>query len=267
MERCCKAIEGAQRQLWKLKWDNTFKEVYWRLVVNGLATAERMHMHDCVCVCGPVVDGQLDRQHHFWTCPVAQAVVDVLQHQLGGWFPSALQPQHVLCMLCPAPVGVATTRVLHKGVWRVVCLAAINAMDMGRKAAMKIQVDQHEQQQQQQQAAQQQPPVPAGQRLITDMLQPAALTADQQQHQAQVRQHQLLQLQQQQQQQHQIVAARLAEVKQQAAGRFWELLQDFIALQAAPRSWLTQVASDHPFLRVTDNRLCVHCVAATPDVG
>jgi hypothetical protein len=160
---------------------------------------------------------------------------------------------------------MATTHVLHKGVWRVVCLAAINAMDMGRKAAMKIQIDQHEQQQQQQ-ATQQQPPVPTRQRLITDLLQPAALTADQQQHQAQVRQHQLLQIQQQQQQQ-QIAAARLAQAKQQAASRFWELLQDFIALQAAPRSWLTQVASDHPFLRVTDNHLGVHCIAAAPNVG
>jgi hypothetical protein len=76
-----------------------------------------------------------------------------------------------------------------------------------------------------------------------------------------------LQVQQQQQQQEQVAAARLAEVKQQAAGRFWELLQDVVAQQAAPRPWLSEVASDHPFLRVTDNHLSVHCVAATPDVG
>jgi hypothetical protein len=137
-------------------------------------------------------------------------------------------------------------------------------MDVGRRATMRIHLDQHEQQQQ---AAQQQPLVPPEQRLITDLLQPAALTADQQQHQAQVRQRRQLQLQQQQQQQSVAVAARLQEVKQQAVGRFWELLQDFIALQAGPQSWLSEVASDHPFLRVVDNQLGVHCVAAAPDVA
>jgi hypothetical protein len=54
---CCKSVAAAQRQLWKLRWDNHYKEVYWRLVVNGLATTERMHMQDCGCVCGPVVGG------------------------------------------------------------------------------------------------------------------------------------------------------------------------------------------------------------------
>jgi hypothetical protein len=264
VDRCCKAIAAAQRHLWKLKWDNAFKEVFWRLVLNGLATAERMHQHNCSCVCGPVDGGQRGRQHHYWDCPVAQAVVGVMQQQLGEWFDGPLQPHHVLCMLCPEVVGVVGARAMHKGVWRVVCLAAINAMDLGRKAARKLHV---EQQQEQQAAQQQQPIVPQGQRLITDLLQPAVLTADQQQHQAQVRQRQQLQVQQQQQQQQQAAAARLAEVKQQAVGRFWELLSDFIALEAAPESWLSKVAPDHPFLRVTDGHLGVHCVAATPDAG
>jgi hypothetical protein len=48
---CYKSVVAAQRQLWKLRWDNHFKEVLWRLVVNGLATAERMHMQDNDCVC------------------------------------------------------------------------------------------------------------------------------------------------------------------------------------------------------------------------
>jgi hypothetical protein len=31
-------------------------------------------------------------------------------------------------------------------------------------------------------------------------------------------------------------------VKRQAVARFWELLQDFVVLHAAPESWLTQLA-------------------------
>jgi hypothetical protein len=81
---CCKSVAAAQRQLWKLRWDNHYKEVYWRLVVNGLATTERMHMQNCGCVCGPVVGGPPGRHHHFWECFVAQAVVAQLQHKITG---------------------------------------------------------------------------------------------------------------------------------------------------------------------------------------
>jgi hypothetical protein len=42
--------------------------------------------------------------------------------------------------------------------------------------------------------------------------------------------------------------------------RFWELLQDFVVLRVAPESWLTQLAPDHPFLRVNGDMLGAHCV-------
>lgn len=263
VEACCKAVVTAQRQLWKLRWDNYFKEVYWRLVLNGLATAERMHMHDCDCVCGQVQGGQPDRRHHFWECAVAQAVVAQLQQQLAGWCPGALQPHHVLCMLCPEAVGAPGARPLHKGVWRVVCLAAINAMDLGRRAANLAGMQQR--QQAALEAAQQQlPRVPEDQLLITDLLEPEALSLEQQQHQAQVQQRRQAEAQLDQQQRQQQAAAKLEEVKQQAVARFWELLQDFVVLRAAPRAWLPQLAPDHPFLRVTSDLLGVHCVASSP---
>ena len=44
---------------------------------------------------------------------------------------------------------------------------------------------------------------------------------------------------------------RLAEAKQQAVARFWELLADFIIMHAAswgPDAWVPDVAVDHPFL-------------------
>ena len=58
--------------------------------------------------------------------------------------------------------------------------------------------------------------------------------------------------------------ARLESVKQQAVARFWELLQDFVALRVAPESWLSELAPDHPFLRVEGDRLVAHCVVAAP---
>jgi DNA-binding transcriptional regulator YbjK len=86
----------------------------------------------------------------------------------------------------------------------------------------------------------------------------------QQQHRAQVQQRRQQQQQQQQQEQQQAAAARLDAVKQQAVARFWELLQDFVALHVAPDTWLPELAPDHPFLRVDGDRLVVHRVAPAP---
>ena len=169
------AVCAAQRQLWRVRWDNNFKEVYWRLVLNGLACGERLHQQPGECVCGPRPIGMpAGRHHHFWDCPVAQSVVEVLQQQLvGGWCVSPLRPDQLMFMELPS--GVSTACTLHKGVWRVVCLAAINAMDLGRRAACQISVQQ-KQQRAATAAALRAAAAPRGQLLITDMFQPAPLT-------------------------------------------------------------------------------------------
>ena len=59
------------------------------------------------------------------------------------------------------------------------------------------------------------------------------------------RQQQELHLQQQRQH---AVAQVLQEAKQQAVLRFWELLADFVAMEAAPANWRVAVPVDHPFL-------------------
>jgi len=141
-------------------------------------------------------------------------------------------------------------------------------MDEGRRAANKIGVEERQQQQALAAADQDRAAtIPRGQRLITEMLQPAALTPEQQQHQAQVRQRQQVQVQHEQQQRQQAAAARLAEAQQQAVSRFWELLEDFVALSAGPKKCLPQLAPDHPLLRVSGDLLGVHCVVLAPDAG
>ena len=61
--------------------------------------------------------------HHFWCCPVAQAVVSELQAGLGGVRVSRQQ----LWLMQPVPAD------LPEGVWFVVCLAAVAAIDKGRR--------------------------------------------------------------------------------------------------------------------------------------
>jgi hypothetical protein len=124
-------------------------------------------------------------------------------------------------------------------------------MDLGRRAACQISVQERENRAADA-AAQRAAAAPCGQLLITDMItdmfHPAPLTPSQQQHQQQVRQRQQVRVQQQLQQQQQAAAAQLAEVQQQAVAHFWELLEDFVALAAAPNAALAPAAG-HGFRR------------------
>jgi exonuclease III len=121
------------RSVWRVPWENRHKEVLWRLAVNGAAGAGGCDIClDRPCVCGAVVITPAQvaarnstplRLHAFWDCPVAQAVVQQLRRGLGNrplarWNVWLLQP----------PPGV------RSAVWKVVALAALEAMEMGRRA-------------------------------------------------------------------------------------------------------------------------------------
>lgn len=114
------------RDLWKLPWDNSRKEVFWRLTLDGLPSAARMHMLGATCDCGVVAP---DRQHHFWGCPVAQAVTQVMQQQC----PPQCHVQRINVWLCRPP-----SPGIHVGVWHVACLAAIISMNKGRQLLYKL---------------------------------------------------------------------------------------------------------------------------------
>ena len=240
----------AFRKCWKMHWDNAFKEVYWRLTMDGLPTAARMHMQAYTCVC---VDPCPDHLHHFWNCPVARVVIEAIEAELQPpWCTrvpgsTPIEQQHVWLMHPPR-----IDKHLHHDVWRIVCLAALNAMYVGLKAANR---DHYQQSMLQQSQAPLPPPaLPIGQRRITDWFTPAALTEDQQRHQQAMQQRQQQQQQledQQRQQQRQQV---LQEMQQLAVARFWELLIDWVAVNQRPPRWFAQVATDHPFLSRDDLR-------------
>ena len=112
--------------LWRVRCENQWKEVFWRLVYDALPTAARLHASDPSCPCGAPL---ADRQHHFWACPVAVAVVRevaaaaaAVGRPLGGGGP--LQQD---VWLARVPDGV------NAGVWAVVVLAVVVAMDRGRR--------------------------------------------------------------------------------------------------------------------------------------
>ena len=90
-------------------------------MLNALPVAARMPSAAQPCGCG-AAHPHPDRRHHFWDCPVAAAVTSSLSAQLGG---RHLTPQH-LWLAQPPPT-------IHAGVWEAVCLAAVAAMDGGRR--------------------------------------------------------------------------------------------------------------------------------------
>lgn len=224
-------LRHAQRHLWSLKWDNHYKEIFWRLPLNGLCTAARIHDTDAVCVCGSSVPG---RRHHYWECPIAQGVVQsILDNLPAAWCsrPETRPPllaKH-LWLMQPPP----GPRRMHPGVWKVVCLAALNAMDVGRRAANEHRVTARQ--------AVPNPVLQADQPSIASYLQHAPLTPAQMLHNQQVQQRR-------QQQEQQLAAQRLEVAKQQAVAKFWLLLTDFSIMRAAPDAWTPHVAEDHPFL-------------------
>ena len=232
------SVLQAQRDLWHLRWDNHLKEHYWRLVLNGLATAARLHIDSQQCLCSAV---RPDRLHHFWACPVARGVVEAMSAQLVGQFalPSgqALEACHVLLMQ-PPPTAPAS---IHLGVWQVVCLAALNAMDVGRASTAKWHAQRTQQQRQQRQLSQQLPPDP-GQQRITAFFEQRPPSQE------------VLSRRQQRQQQREAAERQafederqplLQEAQQAAVVRFWELLADFVAAGQPPPSWLVPGGADH----------------------
>ena len=121
------------RKVWKLPVENKHKEILWRLAVNGVAGAGG---HDICsrqpCACGHQLTAaqvrnqrsQLHRQHVFWECPVAHGVREQLQRGLGEG--AAAVQQWQVWLLQPPP------RV-RPAVWRMVALAALEAMEHGRR--------------------------------------------------------------------------------------------------------------------------------------
>ena len=234
-------LQAAMQRLWRLPWENGRKEVYWRLAYDALPTAARLH-RDEPCACG-ASGARPDRHHHFWACPAARAVVDDITAALSA---AAGQPQPALTAadlwLARAPPGI------HAGVWGVVCLAAVEAMDCARRrlAALRLQ---------QQQAVPAAPGPRYRQPTIDGFLRPAA-GADAASAAADAAEpppppaHDQLDL----------LPAPPAASPTAAAARtarraFWSLLADFTALGCAPRPWLAELSPTHPFFVVEAGRL------------
>jgi hypothetical protein len=109
-------------------WHNDRKALYWRLLVNGLPFSSRFN-RGVPCVCDGHDAHNPGRLHHFWDCPAAQPVVALMARECGGDMPDALTRPHVWLMIVPSSLRARYgSQPWLQLLWRVVCLAALNAM-------------------------------------------------------------------------------------------------------------------------------------------
>ena len=124
------ALRSTFRRVWR-EWENENKEVLWRLAVDGVPMVGNSHMGGAAeaCACGvfpgpdPAAPVESVRAHHFWTCPVADQLRDVLSSRAG----CAVQRHHVWLCVSPDPDRIAQC------VWDVVTLAALAGLEHARR--------------------------------------------------------------------------------------------------------------------------------------
>ena len=126
----CMTTPRLLETLWELPWENQNKEVFWRLVLNGLPTAARMGMME-TCACGE--EGLHGRLHYFYHCAVAKHLLQEIGAALGRSHDRPVTQSELLHASCPSNC--------FTGVWQVVTLAATDALwravRTGRRAMMK----------------------------------------------------------------------------------------------------------------------------------
>jgi hypothetical protein len=260
------------RDAWAIRWENRFKEALWRLSIdaarhpgNGImrraaaggsaattqAVGATQHaaqqqpqgqqqgpQQGPQCHCR---SGACSNAHHYHTCAVAAAVYGAIGEALPG------QPQvlrhHIWLAEPPLPL-------LHKDLWLVVCMAALTAMEHGRKRLVSLHFRQQHQE-------------PVRQTHITDFFQPFVDPAGPATSTSPAT-HTATMAPQQTGGRRQRRPSHVDIATDSAVMQFWMCLHNFadVGLRVQTRrrrqQWLRDVPADHPLLAITAGCLVVN---------
>lgn len=127
------ALPSRVRRVWKLPWENKWKELWYRLLQQGVRGAGghgwALPRDAAACICGwhqavgapsPIRATQL-REHVFWGCAGAQEVRRTLEANLPA--EACLLPHHIWLLEPPA-----CTPAVREEVWFAVALSSLHAM-------------------------------------------------------------------------------------------------------------------------------------------
>jgi hypothetical protein len=139
--RATARVRATMKSVWRVPMDNRVKEVWWRLMLNAVPSAGGHGI--CLrgqCACGFALSAQdlagrnsaQHRQHVFWDCPVAREVREQLRLGLRSAPQASVQRQHVWLLRAPQQSGCCAV------VWQAVALAAMAAMDSGRRTVWAL---------------------------------------------------------------------------------------------------------------------------------
>ena len=117
------AFAASLARAWRLPCDSSIKEPLWRAAVNCVPGA-RIPPPRWRCPCSPGTPATTGNQHTLWDCQVAQAVRQQLSTALPQ--PVPVTQAAVWLLRTPAPT-------VQQPVWAVASLAALEAMDFGRR--------------------------------------------------------------------------------------------------------------------------------------
>lgn len=225
--------------LWAIPWENRYKETLWRLTVNGVASAGG---HDipatasCACGCPAPSTGTAReralalRDHCFWGCPVAQAVVA----EMARLLPAPPSPLQIWTLHPPRGISPA--------VWPLVAAAALHAMERGRRKLWALTLPPRQPRASFRAAPTVAPPgasrppmvplvpPPRPRRPLPPPLLPHLAI---------------------------LPASRIA------VGWFWGILQDFVFMQLIPPTWAS-VTAIHPFIGVEHGLLRLNLPPGLP---
>ena len=204
-------------RLWRRPCDGKTLTCTWRLVLNGVPSAERLDpMKARQCGCNSRVGP--DRVHFYYECPIVQPLLQSVAAQFqGDWaLPPhrPLQRQHIWLAQKPH-------RELRQSIWDIVVIYIIAACSEGHKNWMDrvLKLERIQQQQQRRRRS-------SSSRIVGSQHRPPMAPGP----------------------------LMVSSVSTVVLAKFWGDLTDIIALDVFPKEWLQVVPLDHPFIHPDPER-------------
>ena len=136
-EEAMSQLRAAFAEAWSLPCPNHLKQTLWIMAINGVPGSSNPSWYCPHCHAQPhTQQSRINATLHcFWECTAAEAVRQEIDRVLAAWAPSHTRTSRRSLWLLDPP---AITPPLNDAVWTAVCLAALEAMEHGRRHMWRL---------------------------------------------------------------------------------------------------------------------------------